>query len=136
MKDKNLNDSNFNPIQNVDTSFEYTYSELSKRLIKNIEGKSIGRVINHQYNMGIGLFDINKLENLVHRIDDPDDQDLWILIWKPEWINKFLPTKSPSDKSLSINPKEQFTRYQDSRQYYDQQEYERVLKDRLQKEEK
>ena len=136
MKDKNLNDSNFNPIQNVDTSFEYTYSELSKRLIKNIEGKSIGRVINHQYNMGIGLFDINKLENLVHRIDDPDDQDLWILIWKPEWINRFLPTKSPSDKSLSINPKEQFTRYQDSRQYYDQQEYERVLKDRLQKEEK
>ena len=136
MKDKNLNDSNFNPIQNVDTSFEYTYSELSKRLIKNIEGKSIGRVINHQYNMGIGLFDINKLENLVHRIDDPDDQDLWILIWKPEWINRFLPTKSSSDKSLSINPKEQFTRYQDSRQYYDQQEYERVLKDRLQKEEK
>ena len=136
MKDKNLNDSNFNPIQNVDTSFEYTYSELSKKLIKNIEGKSIGRVINHQYNMGIGLFDINKLENLVHRIDDPDDQDLWILIWKPEWINRFLPTKSPSDKSLSINPKEQFTRYQDSRQYYDQQEYERVLKDRLQKEEK
>lgn len=129
IKDKNLRSKEFDPVSYVDQNFTFKNSELAKNFIVNLEGTKIGRVVAHRYNIGIGLFDINKLEDMAHRIEWDQDNELYALIYKPKWIQNYLPNKNPSEESISINPKEQLSRYQQGRQYMDQDEFAQKLKE-------
>ena len=64
----------------------YKLNELSGKYILDPDEKRVGKVISNRYNLGLGLFDINKLEDQVHRIKDDKYDDLHTLIWKPYWL--------------------------------------------------
>lgn len=101
----------FDPYSNFNEQFEFQNNELAGKFILNSDYKKIGRVITHVNNIGIGLFSLNKLDD-INFIQYEDREDLESLYWTPQWMKNYIPTKNPQDiadnRDLSINPKEQY----------------------------
>ena len=87
----NAIDSGFLPLSNINKSFSYKNNDLRGSFIKDPNDNKVGRIVAIRHNMGIGLFEKDKLFDQHHFIDSEDSlYKKWsVLIWKPYWVKDF-----------------------------------------------